>query len=291
MFRGERSKGFKLVPSAFRTDSELLLAGDYVRPPRENVVEQCAAEIGILKRFFEVAARHGVRLPEDSPVLRTRLDEWELLLPLQHANGAAVIFWPPPELYSLIALAQHHGVPTRALDWTTSPLTAAYFAAIDARIGDDDWIVVWVLNRTGQHFDNLVASRVRGREIIVFTAPGADNENLRAQRGMFMLQRSTLDVAKPFSVRPYDEQLVTEMTSARGVFFKVTLPTREASAVLSGLAAANVTAGALFPGLWGVARELREERSRQHVKGRAPRSDVAKAVAADITELLKLAGA
>lgn len=130
IFRGVASNDYDLMPSAHRRTARLVTAGLSVIGPRTTLRAQCEAEFVTLKAFFDTAVRHGIRLPEDSFALRAEIEEWGV----SFADDARLVgrAWPPPELFSLIALAQHYGVPTRALDWSQSSYVAAYFAASSA---------------------------------------------------------------------------------------------------------------------------------------------------------------
>lgn len=52
--------------------------------------------------------------------------------------------WPGDNAHALAAM-QHHGLPTRLLDWTESPLFALLFALMDKKY-DDESGILWALN-------------------------------------------------------------------------------------------------------------------------------------------------
>ncbi|NYH22884.1 FRG domain-containing protein [Paraburkholderia bryophila] len=105
-FRGERRNDYSLIPKIGRLTSE----------PKE-------AEPG--KLILDL--RYPV----------TVVDEREAFRRFKAAARPHLIS-PPSDDWDWLALAQHHGLPTRLLDWTTNPLVALYFAI--SEFADDSWL-------------------------------------------------------------------------------------------------------------------------------------------------------
>jgi FRG domain len=175
---------------------------------------------------------------------------------------------PVDSTWNWLALAQHHGLPTRLLDWTYSPYVALHFAtARRAAFGEDG--AVWMVDYVRAH--ELAPRKLReqlereaanvfttemiaavasdfgeldklGDDVVVFVEPPSFDERIVNQYALFSLQ-TEVSLDRWLEEHP-------ELTR------KLVIPAELKWEVRDKLDQANLTERVLFPGLDGLSRWL-----------------------------------
>ncbi len=141
-------------------------------------------------------------------------------------------------LWNVMSLAQHHGLPTRLLDWTTNPLVALYFACEGESSEDSAIWVVWGF----EDAPNLPFNPTEIDTIIPIT-PFVISSRIQAQ-------------AATFTVHPNGKP-IAEFLTGKDHILKIIIPKEQRFRIIMQLDFIGVNRSSLFPDLDGLSQYLR----------------------------------
>ncbi len=172
-----------------------------------------------------------------------------------------------------LAVAQHHGLPTRLMDWTFSPLVALHFVTADpARFNQDG--VVWCVNhkKVHEHLPAQLTETLHDEGADVFTVDLLSHVGSLAKFDALSQEVFTLFFEPPsiddrivnqyalFSVVSSPEVGVDDWLQQHpDCYRRIIIPHELKWEIRDKLDQANINERVLFPGLDGLSRWLRRQ--------------------------------
>lgn len=187
---------------------------------------------GHANKFWELAPSIS-RFREKSEQRKYDSSEMERrVLHLFKIESRTYLASPPSSSWDEVAIAQHHGVPTRLLDWSLSPLVALFFATLDFKESGDPCVVIC---DNISFVDTEIHSDIfKVVEPIAFT-PTHSSTRIKNQQSVF-----TCNVDNKYA---HLEKLVIPRSKSNEIHFQ--------------LHQIGITEKLLFPDLDGLGRSIR----------------------------------
>ncbi|EGQ7944446.1 TPA: FRG domain-containing protein [Vibrio metoecus] len=245
IYRGQADSGWSLIPSLLRNKESNSLLKFLGRPSKAD--ELVYTEVRLLEEFASYCDNVGVRIPNDSMTFRNEI----LSSQVQDRYYKRPELWPNPELIELMALAQHHGVPTRLLDWTRQPYVAVYFAVSSAMANHKNWkpdtkLAIWVFNT---ELVNLY------KNVNIVQVPGSTSHHVSAQSGLFTVHPHSGSRNEEFEIRGLEYEFSTLSNSP---LLQLTLSVDEALNLYRLCIKAGINAATIYPSADGAGKAVQD---------------------------------